>query len=195
MGYGMYVINQPERLKQIEAELWNDTEPPSPERRQELYKEKWALEEETGSCFRLNIWGMGEYCNVMEQIGMLEWEESVPPFPDSADYDIPQLEVAYNGETYHEDDEDSPEYAAYKRALDAKLAYGTVGVIPGHKFCSNDGWIVTPKECANALDAYRRYVDSGGDVAELLNDGDVKYWQQWLIFLATAAEGGGFTVN
>lgn len=192
MGYDMYVINQPQRILEIRERLYGAGERADGAERRALLEEQWKLEDETNSYFRLNIWGMGEYREVMERIGMLEWEESEPPFPDPAHYEIPMMKTVDGYENY---DEDSPEYAAYRVALRVKLSHGTVGVIPGHKLCSNDGWIVTPEECEAALETYREYLAEGHSIEALLSDGNIKSWQEWIKFLETAATAGGFEVN
>lgn len=75
----------------------------------------------------------------------------------------------------------------------------TPHAIPGHKFGTNDDWIVTPTECSAALAKAREvsdddlrlvFVDGG------ITEGDpVPSWQSWLTFIEGAASHGGFTVR
>jgi hypothetical protein len=194
MGYDMYTVEQPSRIAEIERLLWGPgSKPLTQAEKSALYAERRALQDDRLSYFRLNVWGMGAYCRHMETIGMLEWGGDHPPFPDSADFNIPQQTVIYNGKAYQEDDEESSEYRRYDAATRKVLAWTDTEVIAGHKFGSNDGWIVTPREIAAALDAYRRYV-AEHEVGELVKD-DLDYWKRWISFLATAAEAGGFEVR
>lgn len=95
-----------------------------------------------GQYFRLNIWGMGEYREVMERHGMVDW--SVDPPPDPEDWD------------------DDEQRLRWQTDVPAK----TFG-IAGYKLCSNDGWLVTPEECRSALAAWE---SSENKVNETLDD-------------------------
>lgn len=124
--------------------------------------------------FRLNVWGMGAARELMDDAGMLCW----PPH-DSSEWD--QLPPYDDGDP---DGEGGPEYCA---AADKLLAAhnGECPGIPGHKFCSNDGWIVTPPEIRAALAAERK--NPPADPPE--------WWSEWIDYLRRAEQRGGFEVH
>ena len=117
--------------------------------------------------FRLNIFGMGRYREYMELAGMLDNE--------------------WAGPEYHEGDQ-----AGWDEAVMTQPREVPDG-IPTYKFCSNDGWLVTPEEIRSALAAMEQC-----DVEELnrrLQDGgDNAYWADWLRFLQRAEKAEGFRV-
>jgi hypothetical protein len=107
-----------------------------------------ATEFDDPTYFRLNIWGMAQYCELMELLGMLN-ESEPPEFPDHDFYEIPSVT---SPEGYEEDDENSAAFKAYKAALDRATNFlSPEPGIPVAKFGSNDGWLVTPAECESAL--------------------------------------------
>jgi hypothetical protein len=75
----------------------------------------------------------------------------------------------------------------------------TPHAIPGHKFGTNDDWIVTPTECSAVLAKARKVSDDDLRLvftAEGVTDWDpVPSWQSWLTFIEGAASHGGFTVR
>jgi hypothetical protein len=194
VGYDMHIVNTPEPLAENDRKCDEILhQPPTDETRaayRALLEERWRLQEEYGSYFRLNIFGMGQYRGAMEEIGMLAWCGE-PRWPELADFGVPITKTTYNGREYVEPDEGSLEYAAYKAACDEVLAWTDTTVIAGHKLCSNDGWIVTPMEIARALDRWYEWKREHA-ITELLDDED--YWNKWIAFLETAVKGGGFKV-
>jgi hypothetical protein len=73
------------------------------------------------------------------------------------------------------------------------------GVMPGHKFCSNDGWVVTPSEITRALQALEDWEADqravrGDQWVDPLNDKEDGYWHKWLRYLYVARSYGGFEV-
>lgn len=130
--------------------------------------------------FRLNNRGMWRYTEAMEEVGMvvdgdesprLDWES----LPDPA-----------------EEGED-----AYLEALDQLTGHAAAlpeGAIAGWKFGSNDGWWVTPEECAGALDTWQkvpRSLELSEEAEKIVSS---EYWKEWISFLERAAVNGGFRV-
>ncbi|WP_425838381.1 hypothetical protein [Streptomyces fractus] len=155
-----------------------------------------ALREADSSYFRLNIWGMSHYCEVMEQLGMVVSDYELPPFPHEPD-GVTREEIDAFGDRGHGPDAPArPEVVAYWKQLEAHLSWHLDPAfgIALHKFCSNDGWLVTPEEIAAALESYRVHsaeevkVIVGGDTEEL------DYWLQWISYLQRAQQRGGFRV-
>lgn len=155
-----------------------------------------ALRKVDLSYFRLNIWGMARYCEVMQQLGMVVSDYELPPFPHEPE-DVPHEEIdAYGDRGEAMDSPARPEVVAYWKQLEAHLAWHPDPAfgIALHKFCSNDGWLVTPEEIAAALESYRVHsaeevkVIVGGDAEEL------DYWAQWIAYLHRAQHRSGFRV-
>lgn len=132
--------------------------------------------------FRLNIHGMSRYRDAMLQIGMAHNSDN----PVETD-EWPE---------YPEDVEDSDEAEAkYNELADPLRARHITAdpTIPLHKFGSNDGWVVTPDECHTAVTIWGVWDDQEGqDRPEVV---DTDYWHQWIGFLRSAADHGGFRVH
>lgn len=162
---------------------------------------------ETREYFRLNIWGMGKALDAMHELGMLN---SVGPggwglpWPRETDYGLPEDFPVWDYDDESVPETLSPELRAalerYKAALDEHRRAGNMDApgIPVHKFSSNDGWIVTPIECASALTIYNR-VDPD-DAAKVLAvtgwdaDESRQTWDDWIAYLRRAVDAGGIQV-
>jgi hypothetical protein len=176
-----------------------------------------AMNDAEVSYFRLNIWGMGEYCRLMDAFGMAtDHGAAHPPWPEMDAYGID--DAAYEAVAYPEDAaEDAPPLddltrAAAERFVAAQNAVliwheeGSPPVIPGHKFSSNDGWIVTPDECTAAISAWKGECAEAGAGDEELgrkvlidamdeNKMGGDYWLKWVAYIELAAQYGGFEVH
>lgn len=117
-----------------------------------------------GQYFRLNIFGMGDYRELMGRCGMVDWE--VGPPSDPTDWDDDEQRLRWQ--------EDVPE---------------TTQGIAGYKLCSNDGWLVTPEECTAAVRAWREHEDEMRENEDLED-----YWFSWVGFIEGAIDTGGFRV-
>lgn len=185
MGYDMSIIDQLSPAEEIDKEdararfeqavLERDENGGSQEAVSEAYDAMYAADL---SYFRLNIWGMGEYRTSMAKLGMAHNKGDHPRFPD------------WNPEWNEvEDYESLPEYQVYedlcKKARSASVEYPG---IPIWKFCSNDGWIVTPIECMSALKIWEAEGCPNPD------EGEPEYWLRWIDYLRRASEHGGFEV-
>lgn len=139
---------------------------------------KLAENSEVEGYFRLNIWGMGLCRELMSNAGMLDVEAERGRYPRAADFgadDGVDPEDAVPG---------SPEAACEAARLEWRSA-STGGLIPAYKLGSNDGWLVTPTEIRNSLDALERH----GPVA-----GAPTWWPDWVSYLRKMVERGGFEV-
>jgi leucyl-tRNA synthetase len=186
MGYDMYWVHTPEKLQKQLTELsteihdlyHSELTDTSAENDATRAATRTALierrDELSINYFRLNIWGMSRARNLLYEYGM-----------------------AY--------DSDSDHFSEDGVVVDPRTSpLATAGVqdgVPGiaiHKLCSNDGWIVTPEECLGALAQWRIYCKEHGldlrHAPETPDDGPVDWWQDFLAFLASSAEHGGFAV-
>ena len=158
--------------------------------------------------FRLNIWGMGTYTQVMFDLGMVYISKSPGGWPEWNRYPDNQekqgqFEAAHAHVKGGEDlAEDVPadvmattrEYVAQSDEILRHHADGS-DVIPSHKFDTNDGWIVTPAEILAALAAYDARPDRDEHVLARLGGADRKaYWDTWIAYLRRAVDRDGFEV-
>jgi hypothetical protein len=81
------------------------------------------------------------------------------------------------------------------------VAADSGGVMPGHKFCSNDGWVVTTSEITRSLIALEAWEDRmrklhGPEWRDPLRSDpeDAGYWDQWIRYLYVARAHGGVEV-
>lgn len=134
--------------------------------------------------FRANIWGMQILRGAMKAAGCLEWDTN-PEWPKGP----------WNEET-------NPSFEAVK-----KVSSPQPGKVPGIKFCSNDGWIVTEKECGTLADAllklldeeeeifYQKYsFEKGGYERQIISYSERQFVQEFAEYCRKAAGDGGFTV-
>ncbi|MFD1656964.1 hypothetical protein ACFSL4_01620 [Streptomyces caeni] len=166
MGYDMYIENTPEG----EAAPDGDT-----------------------SYFRLNIWGMSRYREIMHQLGMVAVDYQQPNFPELPD-GIDWEDVS--AVRYPEGQQPvKPEAVTFAKTIDEHLAWHPDPPfgIALHKFGSNDGWLVTPQEIAAALEAYRTH--SGDEVKVIVGAEGLDYWLKWIAYLERAQHRGGFRVH
>jgi hypothetical protein len=117
--------------------------------------------------FRFSIFGMGPFREAMESLGMLRYDGRKWP------HDMGEIE--------------QQEWVA--STLDPCDA------LRGEKFCSNDGWLVTPEEIKAALATYDALDRGAAETQVSLYVQDVRYWREWIGFLRNAAEKAeGFRV-
>jgi hypothetical protein len=194
MGYDMYAREKSPELEAIERRLYGlkadedeferDAEgqltPAGQEARSVLVREKFDLQDKEGAYFRASIFGMGLLRDELEAQGLGHWAEP-PGFPN------------YPGDHHFDGSTDVPvtdEGKAYVEALQGVLGFvaeGEQGVALG-KFCSNDGWIVTPEEC--------RYVAENADLGLQgdLGGSNRRYWAEFIRFFRKCGKGKGFEV-
>jgi hypothetical protein len=136
-----------------------------------------TVENDTGlseekAYFRLNIFGMSDYRNVMQALGMLDFDAHRPPFPC--------MEEFLNDSEYQE---------ACREITDAEAP--TPSGIPPYKTGSSDGWLITPRELRAALATYDATTKVQRSDALWSGLGDVnmeerQYWNKWILFLRRA---------
>lgn len=168
-----------------------------------------ALSEAQTDYFRLNIWGMGKCREVMDRYGMLADERPIEAeFP----LDSPEpYEEHFDFEGEPITDEARAYEATREQVLRARSPEPGIG---WWKLCSNDGWVVTPEECREALARAPECAKVHGPspselpgferaVANLLGLPDhattepveeIAWWPEWLAFLRQAVQYGGFRV-
>jgi hypothetical protein len=164
--------------------------------------------------FRLNIFAMGHYVDVMRTFDMVvdvPEEHRYPHAPWKNEPNESELWDIYyeweNGEFTDGDVVDRWKFVEYSHELEAYLASSSDSAknrIPTYKFGTNDGWIVTPVECRAAVERARSYTDDEVRAAfsavhrnatvERLNEA-LSYWHKWIKFIEGAAEHEGFEVR
>jgi hypothetical protein len=170
--------------------------------------------------YRLNIWGMGICRELMAARGMLLDSDS--PFYRKAgavddeenervaedDYEAmdevrSQLLEAWGDEAATSAIAAQARPDLYKAAVHSLLQLRESGTpdgtpltgIPVHKFCSNDGWWVTPEECVAALKSHADYVAANNAGPPTNDQGQtIEWWETWLAFLERASKAKGFQV-
>ncbi|MGW5342929.1 hypothetical protein [Streptomyces sp. NPDC004050] len=190
MGYDMYIENGPddaeraavkdanERLKQARATGVGIVE---------AYQARDAV---TRSYFRLSVWGMGTARELMGAFGMLTFEDQ-PIWPETGEY--VRARDAFDKTPDDENTRQALEAARSRvqAARDAVRAADPGGPgIAHYKLCSNDAWLVTPREIAAALKTYASA--EAQDRAEAARACD--QWESWIQFLSNARDRGGFRV-
>lgn len=173
-----------------------------------------ALDAADVNYFRLNISGMGRYCDIMssfrnDYFGMLKdcdpgpfpvkpddltWDDVNATHPEYGAEDYADHLAAMTPETLARAKEHRAAIEAHLRAHDAD----TPGMAIHKLYGSNDGWLVTPGEIKAALKVYDETPDDKRDaiLAEHgLVDDKLAYWQSWIAFLRRAANHGGFRVR
>lgn len=172
--------------------------------------------------FRLNIWGMGHYCDVMLDLDIcvnLVYRRPWPEYPWKDEENANEIIDAFyewkDGEPADGELVERWNFIDCVHKLEAHKSWspypGVDDRIPIHKFGSNDGWIVTPAECKHAVmiargssesrvrDAFVRsygedmFSPKSLDVIEL--DNVMKYWHEWVEFIERAITHDGFEVH
>jgi len=170
-----------------------------------------AMNDAEKSYFRLNVFGMSRYCDLMARVGMTfddPFERPEWPKPEDYGTDWEEIEHLEDREYYPDvtfNDEQLRRIVKYRDDRDRLLAWHGAEIpgIPEHKFSSNDGWIVLPAECEAAVRIWRQFTADQGEekasaiVAEYLGDGDgrMDYWLKWITYLASAVRHEGFEVH
>lgn len=181
MGYDMYCKGESHPEADEAKRKWEESGKWDQSRDQALaaYEEMSRAERNSGAYFRLNIWGMDRYREAMWDIEGMVNDVPTPRFPD------------FDPERYESDDEYTAHYD--RQALLVKARSPEAPGIPLYKLGSNDGWLVVPDECAQAVAAWERYCDEGG--GQVFDDPDENaYWDAWIAFLRHCRDHGGFEV-
>ncbi|CAN5841052.1 hypothetical protein BH23CHL8_BH23CHL8_27320 [soil metagenome] len=163
VGYDMFLLELPERLRPRREryrasvacyEGLRERADDDPEK--VAAKQAW-LAADNPAYFRLNILGMAKIRAVMDAAGMLAWQGSLPPMPAWEHVPLQTLDgEPFHPELGYPDDRCTPEQIAYMDARDEWRRYrpgGNVGV-QAWKLQSNDFWVVTAEECAEALSVW-----------------------------------------
>lgn len=207
MGYDMTIVQERDQAEKdaIAAAAAHVKTLPSPhslpegeerEAAEKAWKAGWkAYDEADRSYFRLNIWGMSHCRDVMASLGMLT-EDEAPAYPTLDEFgltDYPDDPADYEGEERAKAEAELTDGGRkYIAAVEAALAFEPVPVrgIPVGKFCSNDGWLVTPAQCEAALAAWHAQPDA----TRARIEGEIEWWASWIAYLTYAKNRGGFRV-
>lgn len=140
---------------------WDQAFSNASDRYKAAHKEVLDLMEEESrtdrTYFRLNIWGMSRYRDVMQATGMGYWSDEFPSWPTAEQFDLTQeqgwLDLDDPDDRAQVDDDTARRIQALHDASDAvrRAHPGEFLGIPLEKFTSNDGWHVLPHECKGAL--------------------------------------------
>lgn len=142
---------------------------------------------EDSSYFRANIWGMGILRSAMKEAQVLDLEYEDPGWPE-----IKRL-ANESDETYYDRVDDAHDPIRGFRSASEKL-------VPVGKFCSNDGWVVTPEECeiiANGLDTVKGFTHRGYMSDPIIIEAgseNLVFVKEFADYCRRAAKHGGFKV-
>jgi|ERR1035438_794231 hypothetical protein len=165
-----------------------------------------ALGDAEKSYFRLNIFGMGRYRDLMERLGMAFEDAPHPTWPEAEDYGLTkeQAWAATDPAEYPdvtltpEQQEAGRKYAAEQDRI-LRWHGKEIPGIPLHKFGSNDGWVVLPAEAEAAVRIWAEFVKVNGDEKSLAlvteSVTDTGYWLKWIAYLMGAVTHDGFAVR
>ncbi|WP_328902325.1 hypothetical protein OHR86_22560 [Streptomyces sp. NBC_00441] len=198
MGYDMYTVQEADADEQAAVKAagekcsalvrpWTLTEgTPEREAAEKAQREAFAAYDAAQkSYFRLNIWGMSVCAQWMDRLGMLTGE-AAPEWPELGAYGLDDWP---DGDDNDLSDADR-KYLAAQAAVLAHEPQPVTG-IPAHKFGSNDGWLVTPAQCAAALAMWEKAPAEHRKAVET----EREWWPSWIAFLAHSQERGGFRVH
>lgn len=168
------------------------------------------------SYFRINIFRMGGFRNAMELLNMGFWIRDVdrPTWPDHEHYGIDSemyYAISNESDPYYDDvrslmtEQQRANATRCAEAVEAHRAWHAPESldeeftgIPLHKLSSNDSWLVTPRECQQAIDAL--WSNDEARVVYVLticgfNESSREYWNKWVDYIKGAITHGGFRVN
>lgn len=139
--------------------------------------------------FRRNVWGMEHLRDAMVQLGMAFTDFDVmPDFPDAEAWGV-RFNEWKNADGKWESGYVGTRSKEYEAEIERVLRFHGPEIpgIPMHKFCSNDGWIVTREECQAALGLYEFALRDGKGHPDAFGD-------DFIPFLRQAARHKGFEV-
>lgn len=151
--------------------------------------------------FRLNIFGMSKMRESMHRLGMLATEYDGPRWPNPADFGI-------EGDDYWDYQErreinggpqpGEEHLEKFFQAQEEHLSWSPPDEpgLPVHKFGSNDGWVVTPRDIAGALALLDKADPKEVEAvrAEWARDDGTNGFDDWIEFLKRAGKLSGFAV-
>ncbi|MGW8782402.1 hypothetical protein ACWGNM_30670 [Streptomyces sp. NPDC055796] len=190
MGYDMYVEDGPDEAERIAVEEAQERLEQARARGTGVLEAYQRLDAATRSYYRFNIWGMGTARELMGAFGMLSFQDE-PAWPDDAEYTDARAVLEKAPE-----DEDARQAAEAARARLSAAMEAVRVADPGgagishYKLCSNDAWLVSPREIEAALKAYA--CTAAEDREEAVRD--FPQWDSWIRFLTEAQARGGLRV-
>ncbi|WP_369776265.1 hypothetical protein [Streptomyces sp. R33] len=190
MGYDMYVEDGPGEAERIAVEEAHERLKQARATGTGVLEAYQRIDVATRSYYRFNVWDMGTARELMGAFGMLTFEDE-PTWPDVAEYTEARAAL-----------EKEPDDEAVRQAEEAARARVSAAVeavrttdrggpgIAHYKLCSNDAWLVSPREIEAALRAYAGAVSEDREEAGR----DFGPWESWIQFLTQAQTRGGFRV-
>jgi hypothetical protein len=143
------------------------------------------------SYFRLNVGGGARFAHYMQRLGMAFDAGQPPKWPRRRDFGLTEEQ------TWRDPSELTGEALDARKRYDAAVGellawHGPeIPGIPIHKIAdSNDGWHVLPAECTAAVRIYRQRPTA--EVNAVVPASSRDYWDQWIAYIAEAADHGGF---
>ncbi|MFI6007070.1 hypothetical protein ACIA98_43305 [Streptomyces sp. NPDC051366] len=190
MGYDMYVEDGPDEAERIAIEAAHQQLKQARATCTGVLEAYQKLDAATRSYYRFSVWDMGTARDLMGAFGMLTFEDE-PAWPDAADYT--EARAALEKAPEDEDARQAVEaaHARVSAAMEAVCIADPAGAgIAHYKLCSNDAWLVSPREIEAALKAYASAAPEDRQEAGR----DFGLWDSWIRFLTQAQARGGFRV-
>ncbi|MFI8281239.1 hypothetical protein ACIGBH_41625 [Streptomyces sp. NPDC085929] len=190
MGYDMYIEDGPDEAERLAVEEAHQRLKQARATGRGVLEAYQRIDAATRSYYRFRVWDMGTARELMGAFGMLTFKDE-PTWPDAAAYTEARtaLEKAPDDEAVRQAAE-----AARARASAAMEAVRTTDPggpgIAHYKLCSNDAWLVSPREIETALKAYAGAASEDREEAGR----DFGPWESWVRFLTRAQARGGFRV-
>ncbi|MFB6812882.1 hypothetical protein [Streptomyces sp. NPDC056387] len=190
MGYDMYVEDGPDEAERTAVAEAHEGLKQARARGTGVLEAHQRIDAATRSYYRFNVWGMGTARELMGAFGMLSFQDE-PAWPDATEYVEARaaLEKAPADESAREAAEAARAHLSAATEAVRVADPGGAG-ISHYKLCSNDAWLVSPREIEAALKAYA--CAASEDREEAVRD--FAQWDSWIRFLADAQARGGFRV-
>ncbi|WP_406511026.1 hypothetical protein OG851_00015 [Streptomyces sp. NBC_00161] len=190
MGYDMYAEDGPDEAERLAVAEAHERLKQARATGTGVLEAYQRIDAATRSYYRFSVWDMGTARELMGAFGMLTFEDE-PAWPEVAEYTEARAAL-----------EKAPDDEAVRKAAEAvraRLSAATEAVrvadpggagISHYKLCSNDAWLVSPREIEAALKAYA--CAASEDLEEAARD--FAQWDSWVRFLTEAQARGGFRV-
>ncbi|MFE5771397.1 hypothetical protein ACFQ7O_23890 [Streptomyces sp. NPDC056485] len=190
MGYDMYVEDGPDEAERIAVEEAHERLKQARARGTGVLEAYQGLDAATRSYYRFGVWGMGTARELMGAFGMLSFQDE-PAWPDAAEYTEARAALEKAPESENARQAAEVARARLSAAMEAVRVADPGGAgISHYKLCSNDAWLLSPREIEAALTAYA--CAASEDREEAVRD--FAQWDSWIRFLTEAQARGGLRV-
>lgn len=166
MGYDMYAVEASRQWHGDLDEAMNIAdEAAQKEAVQKVYESFGEVMNAEDGYWRENVWGMSYLRDQLDRLGLL-WDGPSPEWPDVSGWDWDNL---------------TDEQEQQQRAHLAFRGDCPEGKVPVWKYCSNDGWVVTPQECLWIADTINAFLSLGskGEVGQLVAASVIDARERW----------------